>query len=462
MRTLADALNASLKVHRAVLLTALVSLASGCGLLRATVQSYDVGRNGIAMPQQRLREALARADFPAALGFREDDALLRALNVGVSSYYASQFARSAAVLDSAALLADDRVTESVSKGAIALVTNDLAMSYQPRRTERLFIPYYAMLSYARLEQWEDAAVEARRVSALLAEYSRDRADGERSMHAVLHSLAGAVFERAGEEQAAQVAYRNARSLLATGSESPALRTSAGDGEVLIVVERGFVAHRATESINVFFEETDRDSLGNGDQDATARVASRIVDRMSRSDWDPRRSRRGRRGHDRDQDDDGYWLSVALPSLRRSLAHAPDMALLVDGVDAGSARIGTVVDDAALADQGRERVALLSRAVVRAAAKYAISKAVKDKKGEVAGTIANVGASLLERADVRSWHLLPQEVVLLRVRLPSGQHHLQVASGGDVVDVGLVNVRPGTVTLGTARLWGHGPRVIAAR
>jgi hypothetical protein len=43
-----------------------------------------------------------------------------------------------------------------------------------------------------------------------------------------------------------------------------------------------------------------------------------------------------------------------------------------------------------------------RALARAVAKYA---AAKDRKGEVAGELANLGTVLLERADVRSWHLL---------------------------------------------------------
>ena len=98
----------------------------GCATLRATMSSYEVGPNGITRPQQRLREALVRADYSAALGWEEDDALLRELNTGVSSYYASQFARSASVLDSAALLAEDRITASISKDALALVTNDMA------------------------------------------------------------------------------------------------------------------------------------------------------------------------------------------------------------------------------------------------------------------------------------------------------------------------------------------------
>ncbi|HET9684792.1 MAG TPA: hypothetical protein VFP15_11865, partial [Gemmatimonadaceae bacterium] len=101
----------------------------GCATLRSTFSGYATGNDGIARPQQRLRDALSRGDFKSALGWREDDELLRRLDVGIASYYAAQFERSAAVLDSAALLADDRITASLSKDALALVTSDLARPY---------------------------------------------------------------------------------------------------------------------------------------------------------------------------------------------------------------------------------------------------------------------------------------------------------------------------------------------
>lgn len=429
----------------AAIITALLGM-SGCATLRATVGGYERGPNGISLPQLRLREALAGLDYSKALGWQEDDALLRALNVGVSSYYASQFGRSAAVLDSAALLADDRITTSLSKTALSLVTNDLALPYQPRRTERLFIPYYGMLAYSRLEQWEDAAVEARRLSALLTQYAADRTDAERSTHATLQYLAGAVFERAGERGEAQVAYRNARALLPPPSDSEAAGRTADDGEILVVVERGFVAHRATESINVFLGESDSDSL-----------RGRLV-----------RGHHSRKDGDADDDDEpGYWLSVAFPSVRRSHRAAGDPAVFIDGASAGSSRVAMIIDDAVSSDEHRERAVLLARAVTRVAAKYAITKAVKDKSGEVAGTIANIGASLMERADVRSWHLLPQEITLLRVRAPAGQRNLQVAisneAGSARVDVGAVNVRAGLMTITAVRLWREpAPAVVAVR
>src|SRR6476661_5478272 len=159
----------SARIVRHLALCCGMLLFGGCATLRTTLNGYATGANGIARPQQRLRDALARGDFKAALAWPEDDALLRQLDVGIASY-------SAAVLDSAALLADDRITASLSKDALAMVTSDLARPYQPRRTERLFIPYYAMLAYVRLGKREDAAVEARRLSSLLAQYSDDRED----------------------------------------------------------------------------------------------------------------------------------------------------------------------------------------------------------------------------------------------------------------------------------------------
>ncbi|MEO7456560.1 MAG: hypothetical protein ABIY52_09890 [Gemmatimonadaceae bacterium] len=425
---------------RSAAMVAALSALSACGTLRATIGAYETGPMGIARPQQRLRDALARADFREALAWKEDDALLGALTTGVSSYYALQFARSAAVLDSAALMADDRITTSVSKNALSLVTNDLALPYQPRRTERLFIPYYGMLAYARLGQWEDAAVEARRISALLAQYAADRTDAERATHATMHYLAGVVFERAGEKAEAQVAYRLASSLAGvTGDTSPRAKGSQ-EGEVLVVVERGFVAHRATESINLFFDNDDDSS------------------RTHHGEHLPRIRERGHRG---DDDEDGYWLAVAFPSLRRSPRVFGDAQAYVDGASADGARMTSVLDDASGADEARERTGLLVRAAARATAKYAVTKAVKDKKGEVAGTIANIGASLLERADIRSWHLLPQEITVMRVRVPAGQHQLSVGVAdcdeGSRVDVGPVTVHPGEVTIAAVRLWGEPPR-----
>jgi hypothetical protein len=444
---------------------------TGCATLRATISGYATGPGGISRPQQRLREALVAQDFAKALAWREDDALLQSLTTGIAAYYAKQFARSAAVLDTAALLADDRITASVSRTGLSLVTNDMARPYQMRRTERLFIPYYAMLSFVQLGAWEDAAVEARRIVALLEQYAEDRDDGERAVHAALEHLAGAVFERAGDANEAEVAYRAAHAMTTVLPASIARDTMADEGEILLVLERGFIAHRATETIELFVGGHDRDSLrldGEGHHRALARMAERAATSSGKpgsklasfptfsfSFGD------GVESTPRESHDDDYYLTVAFPALRRSArpwGGSPRVA--VDSLAIGGTSLSAVVDDAGAVDARRERIGIATRAVARAAAKYSVTKAIKEKKGEVAGSIANFGASLLERADVRSWHLLPQELTLVRVHAPVGTRALrvQVGEGWAVrsVDVGSVTVRRGELVIVPVRLWRDPP------
>lgn len=418
-----------------VLMVLASDMVAGCGVLRTTLGAHDVGPGGIARPQLRLREALIRGDFPAALAWRDEDQLLRILTRATSAYYASQFARAGAMLDSAALMADDRVTKSLTREGLALLTNDNARLYQPRRTERLFIAYYGMLSYVRLDDWEGAAVEARRVVALLAQYEAGRDREEAALHAAMEHLAGAVFERAGRTEEARVAYRAAHAMHQTAPERPS-GFGADEGEVLVVLERGFVAHRVTEQLSFF--------VGGDEHEGHVGRDHGRVDR-----------------DDGDDHDDGYWLALAVPALRRTARPwGGDASIRVVSSMGDAISVTAVVDDAAAADERRERVAMMARLAARAAARYAVTKAVKDRKGETAGRLVNLGASLLERADIRSWHLLPQEVQLLRLRLPAGAHSVQVEvrDGGftRLVDVGPVTVRAGTVSIAPVRLWRDPP------
>jgi hypothetical protein len=439
------------RILRGAALAAATVVVSGCATLRATVGSYATTRDGVSVPQQRLRDALAGGDFAGALAWPEDDALLRTLNRATASYYASQFGRAAAVLDTAALLADDRITASLSRDALALVTNDMARPYQPRRTERLLIPYYGLLSYARLGAWEDAAVEARRLVLLLAQYADDRDRAERPLHAALGHLAAAVFERAGNRGEAEVAYRAARALMPALPQGGSVRGPT-DGELLIVVEGGFVAHRTTETIDVALGDRDRDSLRLDEatrRRAIARAAARAVER-----W-----------HDHPVDDDSYHLTIAFPTLRRSARAWPGQLRLAGDSAGAVVERRASVDDASAADERRERTEVAMRALARAAAKYALTKTVNETKGALAGQLANVGTSLLERADVRSWHLLPQEIAILRLPMAQGTHEvrLQVGEGmgAQVVSLGSVTVRAGEVTIAPVRLW-HSELPMAAR
>jgi uncharacterized protein len=99
-------------------------------------------------------------------------------------------------------------------------------------------------------------------------------------------------------------------------------------------------------------------------------------------------------------------------------------------------------------------------VARGTAKLALTKGAEKKleerseaAGRLVGLLGNVGNVLLERADTRSWHLLPAAVSVARMRLAAGEHELSVdVGGGRTVPVAPVDVRAGGVTVLPVRAW----------
>ncbi|MFW5947731.1 MAG: hypothetical protein ACOCUW_04495, partial [Gemmatimonadota bacterium] len=119
-----------------------------------------------------------------------------------------------------------------------------------------------------------------------------------------------------------------------------------------------------------------------------------------------------------------------------------------------------VGDGVRADFDEQRVGIVARTVLRAATKMVLSESAEkvvseenEAAGQIVGLLVNLGTLLTERADTRSWHLLPGAVELVRVPLPPGNHTLRLEAGrGRAIDVGPVEVRAGDTSFAVARVW----------
>jgi uncharacterized protein len=475
--------------------------------------SYAIAPNGLTVQEDRFRQLLARGQATAALERLDrtapDDEVLRSLYRGIIAYHAGRFEESARILDAAGDLADERVTKSISRSALALVSNDLVLPYEPGRTERLMIPYVAALARIRLGDVPGAAVEARRLSLLLQQYADRDSPPDPGLHAALRLFAGTIFEAAGEANDAAVAYRNAQALDPLAPTPDGLPPEPGTGTVVVVLEQGFVAHRTEQALAVLLLPEEVHALAHGPADdraaVTAFVAGRVLAQAAYGEG-PRRgmalyvpapdesvvpARRGRTvcttriapaaadtgggqarpvthrppeecvEADDDSDELPYLLKVAWPAYRSD--HRIGRARLLAGGD--TVPFGGAGDLSAgvMADYESERALVVARTIARGAAKLALTKGAErsvEDRSEVAGRLiglaGNIGSVLLERADTRSWHLLPAGIALARVTLPAGEHALEIAVGDDglgrSVSAGTVIVRPGQLTILPVRVW----------
>ena len=470
-----------------------ISAVMGCSLAVGAARVYQDSRvDASEHRERRLRKMIAAGAFDSALArvsSREEwaprDRLLRSLYYGIVAYYAGEYQRSGKALRTADELAEDRYTKSVSRGMLSMVSSDLVLPYMPGHTERLLVHYYAALGYLDRGDVPGAAVEARRLSQLLEQFDDQRDPGDRSTRAFLRYFAGAVFEAAGHRNDADVAYRNARALAPAGVLPEASMVPNLSGEVVLILERGFVPQRVEESMYLEIGEGERD----GFVEATSKKKKKAIDSADVSTHESALARlllqiesspdsglyhvgerRLRRNHGHFDDASGALLKVAWPVfLRPERETAPTMAYLppvreaslatpiLPRPDTAGFTLVADVSDAILADYRRERPMLLARTVARAAVKYAATEVAEKKKGETGKAVASIAASVLERADTRAWHLLPSDLALTRLTLPAGRHHLTIRVGtssdsGRVVDFGEVEVTPGGVVFAAKRLW----------
>jgi hypothetical protein len=472
---------------RSSLLVVAVTSLTACSTLSNTARSYLTASNGLQVDDDRVRTLLQRGRADSAfraVGNRKsplspDDRLLRLLYQGTTARYAGRNREAGALFDQAFAVSEDRYTKSISRTATALVTNDYALPYTAGRNERVLLHYNALLAWSAAGDADAAAVEARRMVALLASIGEPDVD-ERPMRATMHAVAAAAFEQSGDWSDADVARRNAIGLGAS-LDSTWQRPRDSVGDVVIVVERGDVAHKVAVGLTIPIFAGEDVRRGEGNFAAQRMLADFGALRNGGVWWDDTPSwrftdthfgpMRGARAT--------YLLDMSWPVLRRSPSLGfGAVQVVADGASAEPVVIGANLSEAMAADYRRDRSAILSRTVSRAVTKYLAARAVeaaaeaaakakdsddkkkkkKDDRGvEAAGFVArmltNVATSALERADTRAWTLLPGEISVLRMRMPAGTHELLVdAAGMRQLSLPGVVVRGGTTTVISARLW----------
>ncbi|MBI3791882.1 MAG: hypothetical protein HY275_13520 [Gemmatimonadetes bacterium] len=497
---------------------ALVALA-GCAI-GATLRSYDVAPNGLERSEERLRLGLLRARADTAVLPRKDDlsgdALLRKLYEGTYAYYNGRFRDAGAAFDEADALTEARFTKSISQNALAMLTNDRELDYEPGINERLLMHYYGALAFWRAGDPEGATVEARKLAYLLQKYEADTLARDRTLRHALRTFAGLVFEAAGERNDALVSYRNAAAILGarvntdTAESLPSDALTADSGDVIVVVEQGFVAFPLPWDLTVPIYRHEWEYVAGADRFRggwmSARMGNRITAQLGGDgglwyvgpsyvlapgdQWagltagtagDVSLTYRAGAQYGYRYDPRWGWrparvlstperiIKLSVPVYKRPRA-MPAPTLL-----GASATVIAAADlsEAEVADFDRVRTWTYARAVLRVAVKAAAAEAAeraaenaaRDKKkkedknaerlGWLAGFLTSAAGAVLERADTRNWNLLPQAVTILRVRAPVGTRDLRISApgepGGELV-IPAVTVKSGRISIATARAW----------
>lgn len=441
-----------------------------------------------------VRDALAHGDLEGARdrlaqAGRGTDDLLFALEDGTLLHYAGEYDQSNQRFAFAEGRVDELYTKSITRAALSLVSSDVVLHFQPRGVEPFMLHYYRGFNYLRLGEPDEAAVEWRKLAYEL-QFAGDQGDAPYLEPPFLDQLVALALE-SDDPNTAYVALRRAEAACRrVGEPVPAdlvndlMRMtyrmgspeqleeygrrygvgrppdasgghdgSGASGEIVVLVEDGFVA--ALQEVRAYLPITEgqADDLHRGEA-ARTKVARALAAEYAAGNYDRVTRRWARRPRI------AYVLPVAFPTFGPGLPAFSELTVEVD--DEG----GSAVARPALQVSAMQRAAFESRltgiyvkTIVRALVKYALAReaAAKAKKegGKTAEDavriLANVANIVTERADTRAWLALPDRIWMARLRVEPGEHHLVARlNGSDRMDLGSVRVGPGERRFVTAR------------
>ena len=364
---------------------------------------------------------------------------------GLITHYGDQFDESNRTFELAEITSDDLYTKSISREAVSLVTSDNLRSYAGSQYERLLVHYYRAFNYVYLNMPDDALVECRKASRLLQFYADSDENYEFVGAAFIAYLSAILYEWAGDWNDAFIAYRWAeraykqyeealgfpfpqdvgKSLVrlarklgfqeeferyaATYGEPP--KHIPDSGELILLYETGFAPFKIEE--NIVFPILKVDPIVQEDADRDEKKVREYSRTLMR--------RRNRRYKEVEIE---YLLRVAIPAYRSNRPRIVNI-----DADTGYGGVsGVLVEDieaAALKTFESELPTIMLRTVVRGVLKY-LSFRRANQEGETLGRLVNLLNVATESADTRSWQTLPNQIFLVRMRLPAGKHNVRLS------------------------------------
>lgn len=423
------------------------------GLALAAALGLTSGCSTYANQSTRIRAHADQGDLAGALAeVREKSGdepdVLALLQEGLLAYYTGEYPASTQAFGLAAEKIDDQFTKSLSKEALAFLSNDQSRPYDGYPGEQALLHVYAALAYLANGDRQGALVEARAASTQLEQLEDLRENREAySRDAFAEWIAAMLYAEDDDANACLVscrraltAYEEARDVWGQpvpesflddyarwadrfgftqeraelverfGDRGPAgARLAPGEGEVVLLFESGWVDHLVQQRLDFPILETDNYS--------------------SQDEWGTAIALRGPRGvyvvpHDTRVK---YWLSVAWPVRASTESRLLQARLVAGDAEDYTEPVHDVSAIFALTfDEGLGARTL--RTIIRGLAKYTAVQAIDDGEDggrRAMGMIANIFASATEVADTRSWTMLPDQMHIARLRVPAGVQDIVV-------------------------------------
>ncbi|MCK4569537.1 MAG: hypothetical protein KAT76_04550 [Bacteroidales bacterium] len=380
---------------------------------------------------------------------------------GWVSWMLGNYSSSNEDLETVDLLIEDS-HKQIGYEAFALISNPGVKPYQAEDFEKVMVNYFKAMNYIQLGNYEDAIVEARRITIKLQKLNNKYKDYKNrySDDAFAHIIIGMLYDADGDYNNAFIAYRNAleayeniyvdnfgttaplqlkkdilRTAYLTGfhdevthyEQKLGLKYEQPDpdgGDLVFIWQNGFGPVKSEWSINFTMVPGKLGFITYTNEEYGLTFPFYIGNRSS-----------GEQAQLRDLS----ILRVAFPKYVERIPVFTEASLILNGQSI-PLELAENINNIAFKTLHDRMVREFANALLRVATKRAIEVGVREAtRGQSrddrldVGDIAPAAITLLnaftEKADTRNWQTLPHSIYYTRVKLPEGNHKITLNTSG---------------------------------
>lgn len=393
-----------------LVLLVFLGIVSGCGSqklvngqnqMRAYFQSGDFER------ADHIADSLKEHEI-----YEAKDRVLYALEKGTINYFKGDYRQSVESFTNAEEYIDQFFTKSIKTGIGAFLSNDTQLNYNGEVYEDVYLNGFKSLGYLKMDEFESALVEARRIAQKLSEAERKYGEyatamaesdttekdikweaGTSSIHdsPLSHYLASALYAKAGEKDGARIEMDKLGKAINNHQAMP---------DSKLRFDSTFTKVQYPNKYNTMLMAF----CGN---------APEKVDNSINTDINL----------------DGRGIKIAIPKLKMRPSNVGVIEAVINDTMRIELKIIEEMDKVARETFEIKKPIIIARATIRgilkSVAQEGITDAIEDEYGSIAGDVADFmggrAREATEQSDLRGWQTMPGKIYTNVVKLPSGEH-----------------------------------------
>ncbi|MBT3209520.1 MAG: hypothetical protein HN704_16135 [Bacteroidetes bacterium] len=335
--------------------------------------------------------------------------------------------------------------------ALSLVSNPGIKPYKPEDFEVVLLNYYKTLNYLRLQKFEEALVECKKINIKLNSLNDKHKDHKNryQQDAFAHLIMGLVYDAGKDYNNAFIAYRNALEIYETdysknfGIEAPLqlkkdiLRTASlvgfydevqyyekqfgikymkkenRGGELIFLWQNGFGPVKSEWSINFSKVDGEGGWITLVNDDLGINFPFYIGDKSAK---------------EKSAFADLSFLRIAFPKYLERPTYFNGAEIIANQANY-PLEIAEDINEIAFKTLHDRMLREIGTSILRLATKKALELAARKENENIGAAIGIVNA-LTEKADTRNWQTLPRTISYARIPLPEGKNTIELKTYGN--------------------------------